>query len=133
MRRLMLSLFGSAIAVAALVFVKVDLSAPGTAAVVATAPGTDGAARTVKGTASWTPYGTVQVQVTFSGQRIVDVTALQLPQRDRHSRQLASYAEPVLRQEAIDAQSATIDAVSGATYTSQGYAESLQSAIDSAK
>lgn len=75
-------------------------------------------------------YGTVQVQITVRGTRITDVEALQLPDSSRQSRQINDYAAPQLRQEALDAQSANIDTVSGATYTSDAYRESLQSAID---
>ncbi len=77
-----------------------------------------------------TPYGTVQVRITISGGHISDVTALQLPGDRRRSSQISQYAGPILRSEAIAAQSATIDTVSGATYTSEGYEQSLQSAID---
>ncbi len=79
-----------------------------------------------------TPYGMVQVRITVSGGRISDVTALQLPADRRRSSEISQYAGPILRSEAIAAQSATIDTVSGATYTSKGYEQSLQSAIDQA-
>ena len=61
-----------------------------------------------------------------------DVTALQLPDGDPRSSQISQYAEPYLRQSVLQAQSAAIDMVSGATYTSQAYAQSLQSALDQA-
>ena len=77
-----------------------------------------------------TRYGDVQVEVTISGGAIADVTALQLPDRDRRSQSIAGAAEPILREEALTAQSANIDLLSGATYTSEAYAESLQSALD---
>ena len=76
-------------------------------------------------------YGTVQVQVTLLGGRITDVTPLSLPQGGRSS-DISAYAEPQLRTEALAAQSAQIDVVSGASYTSSGYASSLQSALDKA-
>jgi uncharacterized protein with FMN-binding domain len=79
-----------------------------------------------------TPYGTVQVRITISGGRISDITALQLPTDRRRSEQISQYAGPILRSEAIAAQSASIDTVSGATYTSEGYEQSLQSALDQA-
>jgi uncharacterized protein with FMN-binding domain len=79
-----------------------------------------------------TRFGNVQVQVTISGGQITDVTAVQLPNRDGRSQWIASEAEPILREEALTAQSANIDLLSGATYTSEGYAESLQSALDKA-
>jgi uncharacterized protein with FMN-binding domain len=74
-------------------------------------------------------YGTVQVRVTWTGSRITDVRALSLPQGGRSS-DISNYAAPQLHREAIAAQSARIDTVSGASYTSAGYARSLQSAID---
>jgi len=79
-----------------------------------------------------TPFGPVQVQVTVSGGRVVDVQAVQTPNSHGRSVMIAQYATPILRQEALAAQSAQIDIVSGATYTSQGYAQSLQSALDQA-
>ncbi|MGZ6312192.1 MAG: FMN-binding protein [Candidatus Limnocylindrales bacterium] len=79
-----------------------------------------------------TQFGPVQVQVTLANGRITDVTALQLPSDHRRSQQISSYAEPILRSEALQAQSAQIDLVSGATYTSEAYAQSLQSALDQA-
>jgi uncharacterized protein with FMN-binding domain len=77
-----------------------------------------------------TRYGPVQVKVTEVAGRITDVTPVQLPSQDSHSQSIAAYAAPKLRQEAIAADSARIDVVSGATYTSDGYAQSLQSALD---
>lgn len=84
---------------------------------------------TVTGTGYDVGYGTVQVRVTFKGSRIVDVTAVSLPQGGRSS-DVSAMAAPQLRQEALAAQSANINTVSGASYTSAGYAKSLQSAID---
>jgi uncharacterized protein with FMN-binding domain len=85
---------------------------------------------TVTGAVISTRFGDVQVQVTISGGAIADVTALELPDRDGRSRQIANIAAPILREEALTAQSASIDLLSGATYTSEAYAESLQSALD---
>jgi uncharacterized protein with FMN-binding domain len=82
------------------------------------------------GTTITTRYGPVQVKVTETSSRITDVTAVQLPSQDSHSQSIAAYAAPKLRQEAITANSARINVVSGATYTSDGYAQSLQSALD---
>jgi uncharacterized protein with FMN-binding domain len=87
--------------------------------------------RTITGAAYDVQYGTVQLQVTFRGHQIVDITALSMPQGGR-SGDISARAEPQLRQEALTAQSANINAVSGASYTSAGYARSLQSAIDKA-
>ncbi|MEU9046320.1 MULTISPECIES: FMN-binding protein [unclassified Kitasatospora] len=78
-----------------------------------------------------TPYGPVQVQAVLSAGRLTDVTVLQQT-RGGHSSQIDSYALPQLKSEALKAQSANIDAVSGATYTSDGYAQSLQAALDAA-
>jgi uncharacterized protein with FMN-binding domain len=86
----------------------------------------------VTGSAVRTPFGTVQVQVTFQNGTMTDVQALQLPSGGGHTSQVSSYAGPQLRSEALAAQSAQIDTVSGATYTSQGYIQSLQSALDQA-
>ena len=85
----------------------------------------------VAGDAVATRFGTVQVQVTIDGGTLVDVSALQLPSGGRDS-QVSAYAEPILRSEALQAGGAGIDTVSGATYTSMGYIQSLQSALDSA-
>ena len=77
------------------------------------------------------PYGQVQVKVTLASGKITDVTAVQLPSGGR-SGYISQSVAPILRGEAISIQSASIDTVSGATYTSQAYAQSLQSALDSA-
>ncbi|MEU2334139.1 FMN-binding protein [Streptomyces sp. NPDC006654] len=88
--------------------------------------------RTVTGNTVQTRWGPVQVRVTVKSGKITDVTALQYPQDNPHDQQINSYALPQLRSEALAAQSASIDTVSGATYTSEGYQQSLQSALDSA-
>jgi uncharacterized protein with FMN-binding domain len=85
---------------------------------------------TVVGSVAQTRYGPVQVQVTFTGAQIVDVQTLQSPSSHRESAQISARATPVLADEVVAAQSAQIDTVSGATYTSAGYRESVQSAID---
>lgn len=79
-----------------------------------------------------TPYGPVQVRATVSGGRLTDVTVLQVPDNGRYEDQIVSIALPMLHSEALSKQSGNIDIVSGATYTSQGYAQSLQSALDQA-
>lgn len=89
-------------------------------------------ATTVDGPVVDTRYGSVQVEITVENGRLTDVVALQLPDDDRRSAQISTRAEPVLRSEALAAQSASIDGVSGATYTSDGYARSLQAALDAA-
>lgn len=86
--------------------------------------------RTITGQAVDTQYGPVQVQVLLVGTRIVRITPLQLPSGQSRDDQINSYAIPILSQEALQAQSARIDTVSGASFTSDGYAQSLQSALD---
>ncbi|MEA2403669.1 MAG: hypothetical protein QOE08_316 [Thermoleophilaceae bacterium] len=85
---------------------------------------------TATGIIAQNQYGDVQVKVTVSGGKIKQITALQLPQSDAKSAQISQYAAPQLQNEALAAQSARIDGVSGASYTSQSYATSLQSALD---
>ncbi|MGV9991429.1 FMN-binding protein [Streptomyces sp. NPDC003374] len=96
-------------------------------------PGGSGAAqaRTVTGKAAQTQYGPVQVRITVDGGKIVKAEAVQAP-KGGLSDQKTAQAVPKLNQEAVAAGSADIDAVSGATYTSNGYRQSLQSALDQA-
>jgi uncharacterized protein with FMN-binding domain len=91
--------------------------------------GTNG---TVTGGAADTVFGPVQVRITVANGKIVSVQTPQLPMATSHDQRINAYAVPILNQEAVAAQSAHIDSVSGATYTSQGYISSLQSAIDAA-
>ena len=74
----------------------------------------------------------MQVQVTVSGGSITDVTALQLTNADGRSVQISNRAAPILRDEVLASQSAQVSNVSGATYTTQAYLESLQFALDQA-
>jgi uncharacterized protein with FMN-binding domain len=78
------------------------------------------------------PFGPVQVSVVVTDGVLVDVVALQLPGGNEESNQINAYAAPRLREMALQAQSANIDVVSGATFTSRGYAQSLQGALDAA-
>jgi uncharacterized protein with FMN-binding domain len=87
---------------------------------------------TVDGPVVGTDYGDVQVSITHVGSRITDVQAMHLTDSSHHSVSISAYAAPILRQEALAAQSSQIDMVSGATYTSAAYQQSLQAAIDSA-
>ena len=98
---------------------------PGTTAAVTAADGR------FTGTVIDTRYGPVQVQAVLTSGRITDVVVLRETDGGR-SRAIDSYALPVLRSEALAAQGANIDVVSGATYTSSGYAQSLQAALDRA-
>ncbi|MEO7236365.1 MAG: FMN-binding protein [Lapillicoccus sp.] len=111
-------------------------SSPSAAAPSAAAPSTTASAasgnRDVTGPSIMTRYGAVQVQVKLSGTHITDVVALHLTDSNRTSVQISAQSAPTLRQEALAAQSAQIDVVSGATYTSTGYQQSLQAALDAA-
>jgi len=77
-------------------------------------------------------YGDVQVRVIIRGGKITDVQALTLPSDRSRSYEISQQAGPMLHDEAIQAQSAQIDTIGGATYTSDGYARSVQSALDKA-
>jgi uncharacterized protein with FMN-binding domain len=87
---------------------------------------------TFTGDAVNTRWGVVQVQITVANGRITAAQAVQYPQDNPRDQEINSYALPVLAQEVVKAQSAQIDTVSGATVTSDGYLQSLQSAIDQA-
>jgi uncharacterized protein with FMN-binding domain len=95
-------------------------------------PGSATGNRTATGDTVQTRWGPVQVRVTIKGGKLTDVTAVRYPQDNPRDQEINSYAIPQLRREALDAQSANIDSVSGATDTSDGYKQSLQSALDSA-
>jgi uncharacterized protein with FMN-binding domain len=84
------------------------------------------------GQAVQTYYGVVQVAVTVSGSHLDSVKFVKLTAYDGTSQQINQYAAQILLNETMSAQSAHIDAVSGATYTSDGYIQSLQSALDQA-
>ncbi|MBY8879370.1 FMN-binding protein [Actinacidiphila acidipaludis] len=90
------------------------------------------AKRTVDGDTIQTRYGPVQLRITLTGGRITAVNAVQLPQDNPRDSEISGFAVPQLTQETLSAQSARIDSVSGATYTSEGYVQSLQSALDKA-
>ncbi|WP_323186630.1 FMN-binding protein [Streptomyces sp. NBC_00878] len=84
------------------------------------------------GSTAQTKYGPVQVRLTLADGRITGASAVQVPDETARSRDISSDAVPKLNQETLAAQSADIDSVSGATYTSAGYEQSLQSALDRA-
>lgn len=96
--------------------------------------GTAGSAgtRTVTGAVENTQYGPMQVQVTLAGRKITGVKVLQETNDGSLSQQIDANAVPQLTKETLAAQSARINAVSGASYTSSGYTQSLQSALDKA-
>ncbi|MGX1674808.1 FMN-binding protein [Streptomyces sp. NPDC055400] len=89
--------------------------------------------RTLTGETVQTRYGPVQVEITVDGSKITAARAVKTPSGDRRSQDIASSSVPTLVQETLDAQSAGIDTVSGATFTSEGYISSLQSALDRAR
>jgi len=90
------------------------------------------AAGTYTGDSVMTRWGAVQVAITVADGKITAVQAVEYPQNNARDRQINAYALPVLAQEVTQAQSAQIDVVSGATVTSDGYIQSLQSALDQA-
>jgi uncharacterized protein with FMN-binding domain len=98
----------------------------------ATAGGSSAAGTVVTGAVASTRWGPVQVQVAVSGGKITSVQVVQQPEGNRRDEEINASAVPTLVQETLDAQSAKIDMVSGATVTSEGYLQSLQSALDKA-
>lgn len=78
-------------------------------------------------------YGVLSMRVTMSGTRITNVTVATLQTADTYSQQLAVQVIPMLKRQVLSAQSARINGISGATYTSQAYALSVQSALDKLK
>ena len=114
--------------------------ASGSTSIVTPVPGSSGSGTgtgtaqtaTVTGTSTDTRWGPVQVQITVANGEITDVTVVEYPTGNGKDRQINARALPVLVQETLDAQSADIDMVSGATVTSEGYLGSLQSALDEA-
>ncbi|HEX4215764.1 MAG TPA: FMN-binding protein [Candidatus Dormibacteraeota bacterium] len=105
---------------------------PGTATSV---PPDEGAARdgTYTGTLESEVYGRVQVRIVVEEGRLVDISTVSLVGDSPHSQELNQHAAPILRSETLRAQSARIDAVTGATYTSDAYIESLGTALDRAE
>jgi uncharacterized protein with FMN-binding domain len=95
-------------------------------------PPTSSSALVVAGGVVDTPYGPVQVEITVRAGQITKVRALERPSGDGRTDQINGYAIPQLDHEAVAAQNAHLDTVSGATFTSEGYTQSLQSAIDAA-
>jgi uncharacterized protein with FMN-binding domain len=88
--------------------------------------------KTVTGDAASTRYGPVQVKLTVTHGKVAAVQAIEYPTGSRRDQQINAYAIPALNQEATAAKSANIDMISGATYTSTGYVDSLQSALNKA-
>ena len=110
-------------------------SAPATGSTPAATPsaragGTTDQARTAAGSVEQYGYGKLSVRVTVRGSQIVAVSVPVLQTIDQYSQQLAVQVIPMLRSEVLAAHGAQIHGVSGATYTSEAYAQSLQSALD---
>jgi len=105
-----------------------------TTAAAADATPTDASAQatTYTGDTIQTRYGPVQVEATVENGSVTSVTALTYPTGDHESAQINASAIPALEQQAVEAQSASISGVSGASYTSSAFAESLQSALTQA-
>ena len=93
---------------------------------------TAGPVRTGTGQIVTTPFSVIQVRVTFTGKQLTRVETVELSGTGARTQAINAHAEPILREEALEAGSAKIDVVSGATYTSESYRDSLQSAIDAA-
>ncbi|WP_030442146.1 FMN-binding protein [Actinoplanes subtropicus] len=151
MRRITLWLFSTVAAVVLLFSYRTSLEGPSASSstAVASAPlaggsgeneddgtstggGTSSGGKTYTGSIAQTRWGPVQVSITVSGGKVTDVAVPTYPNENGRDVEINARALPVLRQETLDKQSADIDAVSGATVTSDGYKESLQSALDAA-
>ena len=91
-----------------------------------------GSSGTYTGDAVMTRWGVVQVEITVENGKITKSEAVQYPTENHRDQEINAYAVPALNDEAVQAQSANIDAISGATVTSGGYIQSLQSAVDQA-
>jgi uncharacterized protein with FMN-binding domain len=105
---------------------------PGTSGTSGSSGTSTGGGTTVTGAVAQTRWGPVQVQITVAAGKITNVDVLQYPNGNGHDQQINDYALPILTQATVSAQSANIDMVSGATVTSDGYVQSLQSALDQA-
>jgi uncharacterized protein with FMN-binding domain len=97
-----------------------------------TLPATSATIVVVNGSSADTQYGPVQVQLKIRSGRILSATAINYPQSSQTDQDINGQAIPILERETVQAQSAQIDTVSGATYTSGGYVQSLQAALDAA-
>jgi hypothetical protein len=99
---------------------------------VIVSPSPAGGELTINGSVARTRYGPVQIQVKIKNNKIIDVRTLRAPDSNGRDTEINAYALPQLRAEVLAAQSARVDTVGGATYTSDGYKKSLQSALDAA-
>lgn len=108
-----------------------SLGSSGTTGTSGNAPTSPGVSGQFVGPMAADPYGDVEVKITVQAGKITDVAVLAMPMGG-HSGRISNFVAPILRTQALTAQSARINGVSGATYTSQAYATSLQGAIDQA-
>jgi uncharacterized protein with FMN-binding domain len=104
----------------------------GTSSSTSSGSSSSSASGTVTGDVASTRWGPVQVQLTIADGKITDVEVVQYPDNNGKDRQINARALPTLIRETLSAQSDNIDMVSGATVTSDGYVQSLQSALDKA-
>jgi uncharacterized protein with FMN-binding domain len=147
MRRITLWLFSTVAALVLLFSYRTSTTGSGTATAgtVVTGPATGDptgtpsssastatGAKTYTGAAAATRWGDVQVAITVTNSKITDVQVPVYPSENHRDQEINAYALPILRQQTLATQSADIDAVSGATVTSDGYRQSLQSALDAA-
>ena len=107
-------------------------SSPATTPTPASTPQSSGVSGTFTGAAGNTRYGPVQVQITVVNNKITNAVALTYPTGSFRDQQINQQAIPYLIQETLAAQSANIQGVGGASYTSQGWVDSLQSALTKA-
>ena len=103
---------------------------PGSKATTTTSSAASPAPRTAVGNSEQYGYGVLAVKVTVTGRHITDVSVASIQTAEQYSQSLAQQVIPTLKDEVMAAQSAHINAISGATYTSEAYAYSLQSALD---
>ena len=106
--------------------------AAGSSSAAASGSSSSTTSATVTGSVAQTRWGPVQVQLTVANGKITDVSVVEYPNNNGRDQEINARALPILVQETVKAQSANIDMVSGATYTSDGYLTSLQSALDQA-
>lgn len=113
---------------------KATTAAKATAAATPTATAAAASGSTITGKAyAAARYGNLQLQATVSGGKITAITAVAYPANDGRSMMISQSAIPMLTKEALAAQSASINGISGATFTSNAYAQSLQSILDQMK
>ncbi len=128
---------GTALAPAGVVPAPSSGTVPSTGTAPATGPSAKAGAKAiptvvVNGSSVDTQYGPVQVQLTVRAGKVMKAVAIDYPQSGGRDQEINSYAVPILQKETVAAQSAKVDTVSGATFTSAGYRTSLQAALDAA-